>query len=197
MNKEENVRNRTRRLTVAGLMAAITILMIYTPIGMIPLPGASLTISHIPAIMTALLFGPVMGAVVGCVFGMTSLIRALTSPLSPLDPLFTNPLVSVLPRILIGIVAWFVYKLFAKLNENLGLLLGAAAGSLTNTIGVLSMLYFLYAKEIVDKLASGDASTTAGTIIWMIITTSGVTEMIAAAVISFPLVKALKKALPL
>lgn len=175
-------------------MAAITIIMVYTPVGMIPLPFISLTISHIPTIMTALLFGPALGAVVGGVFGMTTLVRALTSPMGILDPLFINPLVSVLPRVLIGITAYYTYKIFAKSHANVGLLIGSAVGSMTNTFGCLGMIYFLYAKETVDKLASVGMDTTAAAFVWSVVTTSGLAEMAAAVVISFPLVKALKKA---
>ncbi|MBR6582410.1 MAG: hypothetical protein IKK80_02205 [Treponema sp.] len=43
-----------------------------------------------------------------------TLIRAAMSPSGILDPLFVNPLCSVLPRMLLAVVAWAVWKLLDK-----------------------------------------------------------------------------------
>ncbi len=185
--------SKTKQLTTLGLFSALSIIMVYTPLGMLPwFAGISLTTSHLPTILIALLFGPVYGLVVGLVFGLTTLIRAMTMPIMPLDPLFMNPLVSVLPRACIGPVAYAIYRLVHKANDNIGLVIGAAVGSLTNTLGVLGMIYFIYAAAVVEKLG-----ITAEALIWAVITSSGLLEMAVAVVISFPLAKALKKAFAL
>lgn len=102
-----------RKVVVAGALGAVSIVLILTPLGMIPwFAGASLTTMHVPAIIGAILEGPVVGAVVGGIFGVTALVRAATAPNGPVDAFFVNPLVSVLPRLLFPLVAWLVYRAF-------------------------------------------------------------------------------------
>ena len=173
-------------------MAAITIIMIFTPFGMIPNPaGPSLTISHIPTILTAVLFGPFMGAAVGFIFGVAGLVRAIIAPHSPFDLLFMNPLVSVLPRVLVGFGTGFIYALFSKWQNNMGMAIGAAAGSLINTFAVLGMVYILYRARVAEMLDAAMADVMP----WIlgVVTTSGLLEMAAAVIVVFPIAKALKK----
>ena len=173
------------------MMIAITMILAYTPLGIIPLQPVSATITHIPTIIIALLEGPIVGAIIGAAFGIVSLIKALTQPAGILDPYFINPLVSILPRVLIGIVAGYSYKGFLNVIKNgtLCAVLASALGSLTNTLGAMGMIYVLYLSDLTQKLG-----TAAGPVIWGIITTYGIVEMLAAAVICTTVVLALKKA---
>mgnify|MGYP005751933095 FL=1 len=181
----------TRKLTVTGMMIAITMILAYTPLGIIPLQPVSATITHIPTIIIALLEGPIVGAIIGAAFGIVSLIKALTQPAGILGPYFINPLVSILPRVLIGIIAGYSYKGFLNVIKNgtLCAVLASALGSLTNTLGAMGMIYVLYLSDMTQKLG-----TAAGPVIWGIITTYGIVEMLAAAVICTTVVLALKKA---
>ena len=181
----------TRKLTVTGMMVAITMILAYTPLGIIPLQPVSATTTHIPTIIIAILEGPVVGAIVGASFGIVSLFKALTQPVGVLSPFFVNPLVSIFPRILIGIVAGYSYIFFRKMDKKgmFSAVVSAALGSITNTIGAMGMLYVLYGAELTKQM--GEA---AGTVIWGIITTYGVMEMLAAVVICTAMVMALKKA---
>ena len=63
---------------------------------------------HVPVIIGAVIEGPVVGAAVGLIFGLTSLFKAFTEP-TITSFCFMNPIISVLPRVLIGIVAYYVY----------------------------------------------------------------------------------------
>ena len=181
----------TRKLTVTGMMIAITMILAYTPLGIIPLQPVSATITHIPTIIIALLEGPIVGAIIGAAFGIVSLIKALTQPAGILGPYFINPLVSILPRVLIGIIAGYSYKGFLNVIKNgtLCAVLASALGSLTNTLGAMGMIYVLYLSDMRQKLGAA-----AGPVIWGIITTYGIVEMLAAAVICTTVVLALKKA---
>ena len=100
MNAEKRVTTRT--VAVTGMMLAVTLILMFTPLGLIPLPVVNLTTMQIPVVITALAVGPVEGLIVGAGFGIATLIRAYTAPSGILDPYFMNPLVSVLPRALIG-----------------------------------------------------------------------------------------------
>ena len=151
MNTAKRVTTRT--VAVTGMMLAVTLILMFTPLGLIPLPLVSLTTMQIPVVITALALGPVEGLIVGAGFGIATLIRAYTAPAGVLDPFFMNPLVSVLPRALIGLVACGVYRLIAGRAPSRGRRIaaegvGAALGSLTNTLGVLAMLVLVNGAEM-------------------------------------------------
>lgn len=130
-----------RKTVVAGALSAVSVALFLTPFGYIPwLAGASLTIMHVPAIIAGVLEGPWVGAVVGGIFGVSSLVKAATTPTGPIDTLFTNPLVSVLPRILVGIGAWAVFAVFRGRMTALASALAGIAGSFVNSILVLGLL---------------------------------------------------------
>ena len=132
--------SRTRKLVITGVMGAITILLGVTHWGFIPwFGGISLTIMHVPVIIAAILEGPVVGLGVGLIFGVFSMIQAAVAPTSPADVWFTNPLLAVLPRLFIGPVAYYVWKLLQKIPV-VGLIVAGVAGSLTNTILVLGVI---------------------------------------------------------
>jgi uncharacterized membrane protein len=139
--------NRTRKIVVTAVLSAVTIVLGLLPFGgYIPFFGISITILAIPVIIGAILEGPVVGAGIGLIFGLTSMYQAATAPKSPLDPLFVNPLLSVLPRMLIGPVAWLVWSALKRWKV-IGLLAAGFFGSYANTVFVLGMFGLLYAKD--------------------------------------------------
>ncbi len=130
----------TRKLIVAGLLGAIAVILGWTRLGFIPwVSGASLTIMHIPAIIGAVLEGPIVGAIIGLIFGLFSMLQAAIAPNGPADVWFTNPLLAVAPRLLIGPAAWLAWEMLKK-RQVVGLLAAGLVGSLTNTILVLGMI---------------------------------------------------------
>lgn len=178
-----NKRLNVRKMTVIGVLSAISIMMSMLPfIGYIPIGPIKATIMHIPVIIGAIIEGPVVGATIGLIFGLTSLWNAITQPVI-LSPLFLNPIVSVLPRILIGIIAYYVYQGVYKLTKKVyasGFVAGLI-GSLVNTVGVLGMIYVLYAEKYLTLIKQQGAS--AGKILLGVAFTSGVPEALVAALI--------------
>lgn len=135
---------RTRKIVIAGSMGAISVILGATRLGFIPwFAGVSLTIMHLPVIIGAVLEGPVVGLIIGFIFGLFSLIQAAIAPTGPADVWFVNPLVSIFPRLWIGVVAWFVYKPLSRLSRHFAAAAAGVSGSLTNTILVLSILGLL------------------------------------------------------
>lgn len=132
--------DRIRKIVVTGVLGAISAFLGITHWGFIPwIAGASLTIMHVPVIIGAVLEGPVVGALIGLIFGVFSLIQAAVAPSGPTDVWFTNPLLSVLPRLFIGPASWLVWNALKK-SPAAGLVLSGIAGSLVNTILVLGMI---------------------------------------------------------
>lgn len=98
-----------RKMAVSGVLGGLSIILGMTPLGFIPVGPTKATIMHIPVIIGAIVEGPVVGAFIGLIFGLSSIFSAITQP-TPVSFAFLNPLVSVLPRILIGITSYYVYK---------------------------------------------------------------------------------------
>lgn len=166
-----------RRMAIIGVLSAISIMLSMTPLGFIPIGPTNATIMHIPVIIGAIIEGPVVGITVGFIFGATSLLKALTMP-TITSFAFVNPLVSVLPRMLIGIVAYYVYKLTIKFTKNVfvsGWITGVI-GSLVNTAVVLGMIYILYGARYAEAL--GESASAAKTLILTLVATNGIPEAI-------------------
>lgn len=124
----------TRRIVISGVLGAIAILLGWTRLGYIPVPNlaANATIMHIPVIVGAVMEGWLVGTIIGFLFGLSSFALATV-------PLFKNPLVAILPRVVIGIMAYFSYAALRKSNEYMALVVAAIVGTLTNTILVLGL----------------------------------------------------------
>ncbi len=179
-----------RQITVIGMLSAISIMLGLSGFGFIPLPTAKATIMQIPVIIGAILEGPLVGAMIGLIFGLFSIAQSITTP-NILSFAFINPLVSVLPRVLIGITTYYAYKWTVSNRESVRIGLSAVVGSLTNTVGVLSMIYILYAAQF--AAVRGIEMGAAIKVIWSIALVNGIPEAIIAAAISVPVVGAIKK----
>lgn len=108
---------RNRKLVIASMLGAITIVLGMTPLGIIPLGFINPTTMHIPVIVAAIAEGPLVGALVGLIFGISSLLNAILRNASPVAFVFYNPLISILPRILIGITTYYSYAAFQNLSH--------------------------------------------------------------------------------
>ncbi len=185
---------KTRRLAVLALLIAVTALFAFSPVGFISIPPLpAITIVHIPVLVGVLYEGLSAGLLLGACFGVFSLLRALT-PASPIDTLFINPLVSILPRLLIPLLAWAVYKLVlrwvgGKARYPVAWILSALLGTLTNTVGVLTMLYIVYAPRLPELM--GVASSGVMAALGGVVVSNGIAEAVAAALIVPALMRAL------
>ncbi len=170
-----------------AIMLGLTIFLDISPFGAIPIGSVSATIVQIPTIVTAIVLGPIYGMIMGGIFGIVSLIHALTRPVTPLDPLFINPLISVLPRILIGLFSGWTFVLITKITNNkrrsIGAVAAGAVGAITNTVFVLGALYFMYAEQIIEKLGLGTNQAFIA-LIWTIVSSNGVIEAIVCAILA-------------
>jgi uncharacterized membrane protein len=178
------------------MMIAITEVMLLAGLGTVSLPMVRATIAHIPILIAAVVCGLPHGLMVGLAFGATTLVIALTSPVSVLDPFFVNPLISVLPRLLIPVTTYYVFKCVSRLTANrkagqmVSLAIAFTAGNLTNTFGVYLMLYLVYAREIMEK-----TGTPAITLILGLMATSTLLKCAVVVLICTPLALGLRRAL--
>ncbi|MFD3449636.1 ECF transporter S component [Microbacteriaceae bacterium 4G12] len=163
-----------RKIVVAGVLGAIAILLGVTRLGFIPVPTAAgnATIMHVPAIIGGIMQGPIVGLVIGLIFGVSSFLNATV-------PLFKDPSVAILPRLLIGVIAYFTYVGLRRWSEYAAIGVAGFIGSLANTILVLVMAV------IRGYLAPGVAVTVA--------ITNGLPEAIVSVVVTLAVVVAWKK----
>ena len=181
-----------RQMTMIGMLSAISIFLGLTGLGFIPLPTMRATIMHIPVIIGAIVEGPVVGALVGLVFGLFSMYQNITAP-GLTSFIFWNPIVALIPRMLIGVVSYYSFKLLKSKIKNTGICTGIAAilGTLTNTIGVLGLTYILYLDRYAQaREISRDA--VAGTLLTVGLT-NGIPEAIVSALITIPIVVTMLK----
>ena len=121
----------TRQIVVAGILGGIAVFLGATRLGLIPVPiplVGNATIMHIPAILGGALEGPLVGMFAGGIFGIYSFLYAEV-------PLFTNPIIAIGPRLLIGVVAWAVFVALQRVNVDLASAASGLLGSMTNTVG--------------------------------------------------------------
>lgn len=197
------IKKDTRWMVSVALMAAIVVLLANTPLGMIQLPIIKATTVHIPVIIGAILLGPAAGAILGATFGICSLISNTMAPtllsfaFSPF--LSTTGLVgavkaiwiSVGCRIMIGVVAGWLWILFKKikLNSYVALAITGFVGSMVNTVLVMGSIYVLLAKQYAQAREVGKSAVFG--LIMGTVTASGIPEAIAAAILVVALGKVL------
>jgi uncharacterized membrane protein len=132
-----------QQIVISGMMGAIAILLGVTRLGFIgpfpPLIMVSATVMHVPVIIGGVLGGPVVGLITGLIFGLFSWLWAPTEG----NLWFSNPLVSILPRLFIGVTSAYVYLALRKVNETLALAVAGLVGTLTNTVLVVGMIVVL------------------------------------------------------
>ena len=178
----------TRWMVSVALMAAIVIVLANTPLGMIQLPIIKATTVHIPVILGAILLGPGAGAILGAIFGICSLVSNTMAPtllsfaFSPFLSTTGIPgalkaiWISVGCRILIGVVAGWLWVLFTKikLNQFIALPIVGFVGSMVNTVTVMGSIYFLFAQQYAE--AKEVALTAVFGLVMGTVTASGIPE---------------------
>ena len=178
---------RIRRNTLRAIFMAIIIIQDLVPFfGNIPLGPLSITTLHITVIIAAITLGPGEGAIIGGIWGLLTWVRAFVAPTSPLAPLvFTNPLVAVFPRIMIGLVAGYLFRLVVRYSHSKrwAAILAAVAGSITNTGLVLGLIYLFYRTPAVAHAYGVDVSH----LLPALLATNGLAEL-TLAIIVVPLI---------
>lgn len=202
-----NTVTKTRDMVLTGAFVAIMVIMTIVPIlGYIPLGFMNATIIHIPVIIGAILMGPKKGAFLGLVFGLTSMWKntilmpnATSFVFSPFISVgdfkgdWRSAIICLVPRILIGVVAYYVYKAVLRGNEKrqaAALTCAGVAGSLTNTLLVMNLIYFLFG-ESYAAAAHVNAAKGVYAFIIGVICMNGIPEAILAGILTAAITKIL------
>ena len=139
------------------------------------------TIVHIPVIIASIIYGPRVGVTLGFLMGLLSLtVNTITilptsylfSPFVPNGNIY-SAMIAILPRILIGLTPYLVYKL---LKNRTGLIFAGALGSLTNT-------FFLF-----GNVFDGNIQKLLATVI----STNSIAELLISAILTVAIVPRLE-----
>ena len=192
MNKKTDV----FQLTILSMLLAILIAQTFIPmLGYIPLGPIDITIVHITVILAAVLFGTKTGSIIGLAWGLLSMLRAYIQ-LNPINIVFLNPFISVVPRLLVGWISAVIFNFLShKTSDKVSYAVTAAVGTFANTFLVLGAIY-LFASETYAE-ALGISETLLLGALGTIVATNGVIEIIASVIIlplvALPLKKALNR----
>ena len=204
---------KTLEMAQLALLATLVVLLAFVPyIGYIRIPILAIqaTTIHIPVIIGSILLGPKAGAVLGGIFGLTSLINNTFQPgitsfcFSPFiqigEDMGGSPLaliVCFVPRILCGVVPYFVYTAMQKhakdpqKKQKVSLMVSGVCGSMTNTILVMSMIYLFFGAAYAE--ARNIAFEAVIGVILSVVAINGTIEAIVAALIAAAVSTALLK----
>lgn len=192
--------NKTRNLVMTAALTAIIIIMAFVPfLGYIPLGFMNATIIHIPVIVGAIVLGPKKGAFLGLIFGLTSLWKNTTMPnltsfvFSPFIEVagfggnFWSLVICIVPRILIGVVAYYVYHFLCRSmkkssSKSIPFIISGVAGSFTNTILVMNFIFIFFGEQY--AAASNRAAEGLYMAIIGIIFMNGIPEAIVAGILT-------------
>lgn len=193
MERSKNTTFSIRQITMIGMLSAISIFLGLTGLGFIPIPPIKATIMHIPVIVGAILEGPIVGALVGLIFGLFSMYQAFTAPLPTSSFIFWNPLIALVPRILIGVVAYFVYSFLKNKikNKSVSIAIASVLATMTNTIGVMGLTYIIYLDKYSQAL--GLSKELARNTILTVITFNGSIEAVVSGLICVPVILSILK----
>lgn len=148
------LRMTPQQLLMAVTLSALSVYLTFSGHGyiIVPTSGSWITIIHLPTILAGILGGWVVGGLVGCVFGVSAMVYAAQSDVA----VFADVWVSLPPRILVGLMASVVFSRCVHWGEHMAVLAAAVAGTLTNTILVLSAAVWrgYFSAEVAINVAS-------------------------------------------
>ena len=146
-----------RKMIYTAMLAAVVIVLqmfVSIPVGMF-----TITLTLIPIMLGAILFGPLPGAILGGAFGIVVAIQVVTGAAGPLSSamFLQTPVVTIVLCILKGAVAgWvsgLVYRVFVKLEKNkLGVVLSAIVCPIVNT-GIFALGMFVFYGKLTNEWA--------------------------------------------
>ena len=127
MNKNEKTRRLTGISILTGMVIALQIISNYITIG-----SVSITLSLIPIVIGAIIFGPLWGAFLGFINGIIVLFAPSTLSLFfSLHP-FPTILICLTKTTIAGLLSGYIYLLFKK-RDKLGAIFASISVPIINT----------------------------------------------------------------
>ncbi len=140
--------DRLYNMILLALFSAIIVVMSFTPLGYLKIAILEPTLLMVPVAIGAILLGPVAGAILGGVFGITSFIQCfgmstLGVALLAINPVFTF-IVCIVPRVIEGVVCALMVKVLSKTPKLVNYSVSAFACALANTVFFMGFLMLFF-----------------------------------------------------
>jgi len=188
LSNQQNYKTKkinTLTLTQLAILIAIMVVMNIIPnVGYIKIGVVEITSMMIPVIAGAIALGPISGAILGGVFGLTSFLQCFGvsffgTTLFQFNAFFTA-IMCFIPRILMGWLVGLIYRALNK-NQYIAVTLASIAAPVINTVLFISALILMFGNSpFILELRDGRALITFLT--WLV-GINGVLEIIASFVI--------------
>jgi uncharacterized membrane protein len=119
----------TKLIIAAIVLGGIGILLEIFGLGFVPVPteAGAVEIVQLPTVLGAVFGGPLLGAIVGLIYGCYSYIQST-------NPFFIDPVIAIVPSIVTGLVAYWCYNQFVGARKLFGYLAAAIGGILISKI---------------------------------------------------------------
>ena len=156
--------NKTRQLTILGLLTGILLLMAYTPLGYLNIGPLAISFNVIPVGLAAITLGPVGGAAAGAVFGLTSFLQCIgVGGVSAMGVVLfgINPVLAFIqrfiPRLLDGLLLGYIFRGVKKAsNARVGCFVTGFFSAFLNTLFFMTALVVLFGNtEYMQGLIGG------------------------------------------
>lgn len=146
-------------MTMTAVLAALIILMTFTPIGYIPIGPVKMTLLTLPVAVGSIVLGRRSGLILGAVFGLTSFytcfgLDAVGVALMGINPFYTF-LMCVVPRLLCGYLPAVIYSAISKSEKKVKLLaipVAAASVAIINTVLFLGLMWLFFGEGLSDAM---------------------------------------------
>ncbi len=200
----KNKMSKLVKFVQLAVLAAIVVVMSFTPLGYLKIGPLSIALVIIPVVTGAIVLGPGAGAFMGLVFGATSFAQcfgmdAFGTTLMSINPFFTF-LMCIPTRVLAGFLCGLIFKgvsgaLSGKKSAEISYPVAAVTGPVFNTLFFMSSLVLLFGKT--DFIQNMMAESGAGNLLMffvIMIGVNGVVEILSCLVVASALSKALSVA---
>lgn len=187
---------KTKNLTQISILVAVILLMAFTPLGYLKTLGLEITFITIPVIIGAIVIGPKAGALLGCIFGLTSFVQcfgmsAFGATLLAINPFYTF-ITCVVTRTLMGCLTGVIFKALKGNKKNFAPYgVSSLCGALLNTLFFMSAIILLFGNSEYILGLRGNMSIIKFVIAFIGI--NGLIEAIACFVIAAAISKAVVK----
>lgn len=192
--------SRTVYLTRLALLAAVELLLAYTPLGYLKTFGLEISFLMIPVVIGAVMLGPLAGAVLGSLFGLTSFATCFGSSTFGVALLSISPGATFLTcfgaRVAAGWLCGVIFQKLMHLSQKKNLSIGTASllGPLLNTVFFMgSLVLFFYRTSFIQELAAQLGAAGPLSFVVGFVGVQGVVEAVVGFIVSGTICRALSR----
>lgn len=187
--------------TLFAMLLAIEVLLMFTPLGYVPIGVLRITTMHIPVLVGAMCLGIKGGALLGLSFGISSIIyntlvptvtSFVFSPFVSVGQIHGNGLslvVAIVPRVLLGVIAALIYKRLK--NKSIAVIVSSGIATFIHTILVLFLIYICFGQPY--AYSRGIEYQTLFSVFLTTVFSNGILEIVIAVIINTIVMKLINK----